>query len=240
MKDKIMKDRVMKVKVMKRVIIFLFGIAVLFGQNIHAQDLRMGFHIGGNLAGYTGGKQYIIYDKSSKAGYEVGTDIQYLLKNKISIASGISLLQTGGKFSVMSSYASSTGHGETEFPTVSTKALSLEIPLKFGFDISLSNGFVLTPTVGAYGRYALSSIKDKVNIIGDKTNYKWDCYKDFNKDMHHIDAMKKFEYGVVVGIGTKISNHYMISLNYKRGLNTLSSQYELKKSDFSCTIGYIW
>lgn len=225
---------------MKKVLILLFGITAFLCQSIYAQDLKMGLHVGGNLSGYTGGKQYIIYDKSNKVGYEIGADIQYFLKNKISIASGISLLQTGGKFSVMSSYTSSIGHGETEFPAVNTKALSLEIPLKFGYDISLCNGFALTPNVGVYGRYGVSSIKDKVKIIGDKTNYKWDSYKDFNKDMHHIDAFKKFEYGVLIGISTKISNHYVISLNYKRGLNTLSSQYDLKKSDLSCTIGYIW
>ncbi len=218
----------------------IIGLLVLCCHNIMAQDLKMGFHVGGNLSGYTGGKQYTIYDKSGKVGYEVGADIQYLLKNKFSLASGINLLQTGGKFSAMSGYAGSTGGSQTEFPAVNTKSLSLEIPLKLGYDILLSDNFVLTPAVGLYGRYALVSLKDKVSITGDKGNHDWDCYKDFNKDMHHIDAMKKFEYGVVLGVGAKFANHYVLSLNYHRGLNSVSSQYDLKKSDVSCSIGYIW
>ena len=105
----------------------IIGLLVLCCHNIMAQDLKMGFHVGGNLSGYTGGKQYTIYDKSGKVGYEVGADIQYLLKNKFSLASGINLLQTGGKFSVMSGYAGSTGGSQTEFPAVNTKSLSLEM-----------------------------------------------------------------------------------------------------------------
>ncbi len=231
---------IIKAQIMKRLIFILVGLLAFCYQDGKAQDLKMGFHVGANLSGYTGGKQYTIYDKSSKVGYEFGADIQYLLKSKFSVASGINLLQTGGKFSVMSNYANTTGNGQTEFPSVNTKSLSIEIPLKFGYDISLSDGFVLTPTVGVYGRYALTSIKDKVNITGDKTDYKWDCYKDFNKDMHHIDGMKKFEYGVLIGIGAKISSHYVLSLNYRKGLNSLTSQYDMEKSDLSCTIGYIW
>lgn len=226
---------------MKKVLLSLCAIAMAvcssFGQT---QDLKIGVHVGGNLSGYTGGKKYIIYDKANKVGYEIGADIQYMLKSKFSISSGISLLQTGGKFSVMSSYASSAGSSQTEFPAINTKVLSLEIPLKFGYDISISDGFAITPTIGIYGRYGLASIKDKVSIAGDKNDYKWDCYKDFNKDMHHLNAMKRFEYGVLIGVGAKISNHYVLSLNYRRGLNTLSSQYDLKKGDLSCTIGYIW
>ena len=50
----------------------IIGLLVLCCHNIMAQDLKMGFHVGGNLSGYTGGKQYTIYDKSGKVGYEVG------------------------------------------------------------------------------------------------------------------------------------------------------------------------
>lgn len=219
---------------------FIIGILVFCCHYSKAQDLRIGFHVGGNLSRYTGGKQYTIYDKSSKVGYEIGADIQYLVKNKFNIASGVNLLQTGGKFSVMSGYAGSFGGSQTEFPEINTKALSIEIPLKIGCYISFKDGLALAPTVGFYGRYALASLKDKVSIASDKNRYDWDCYKDFNNDMYHIDAMKKFEYGVILGVSAKIATHYVLSLNYRRGLNSLSSQYDIKKSDISCSIGYIW
>lgn len=38
----------------------IIGLLVLCCHNIMAQDLKMGFHVGGNLSGYTGGKQYTI------------------------------------------------------------------------------------------------------------------------------------------------------------------------------------
>ena len=33
----------------------IIGLLVLCCHNIMAQDLKMGFHVGGNLSGYTGG-----------------------------------------------------------------------------------------------------------------------------------------------------------------------------------------
>ncbi|MBR6285708.1 MAG: outer membrane beta-barrel protein, partial [Bacteroidaceae bacterium] len=209
-------------------------------QSVSAQELKLGVHVGGNVSGFAGGRQYVVYDKTTKAGLELGADVQYLMKNRLCIASGLSLVQTGGKFSVMSSYVNQSGSGYTEFPAVNAKALSLEIPLKLGYNIAIGERVDLVPMVGAYARYGLSAIKDDVNITGYNDGYKWNCYTDLNKDNHHIDALKRFEYGVVVGVGAKVANHYTISLNYLKGLNTLSKQYNLKKSNLAITIGYLW
>lgn len=205
-----------------------------------AQKIKAGFHLGTNISGYTGGKHYIVYDKSSKLGLEIGADIKYLLKNRISVLSGANLLQTGGKFSVMSGYVNTSGNGQTQFPEVSTKALSIEVPLKIGYDIEVCRQTSLIPQVGVFGRYGITSKKEKISIAGYNDTYDWNCFNDFNKDMHHIDGMTRLEYGVSIGLGMKIADHYSLSLNYRKGLNDVSKQYDIQKADLSFAVGYVF
>ena len=145
---------------MKKTIIAatLFTACCLHAQ---AQTWSYGLHAGINSSGYTGGKAYTIYGNSDRIGYEVGGDIRYTLHGGLLFASGLSILQTGGQFAVMSDYVGATGHGETAFPEVNTRLLSAEIPLKAGWDFRLGRNVVLSPHIGAYARYALASIKDK-------------------------------------------------------------------------------
>lgn len=219
--------------------IFAAALFTLCCLHTQAQTWNYGLHAGINSSGYTGGKAYTIYGKSNCIGYEVGGDIRYTLRSGLLFASGLSILQIGGQFAVMSDYAGATGHGETAFPEVNTKLLSLEMPLKVGYDFKLGSKVVLSPHIGIYARYALASIKDDVRT-NDGSVEKWSCLKDYSKGYRHIEAMKRCDAGLTAEVELRLFHHYLLTAGYRRGFVKQSAQYGLKRQMFSVALGYLF
>lgn len=227
---------------MKR-ILFLSAMLIIASASCRtakAQKLSMGVHAGVNMSGFAGGDVYRIYDKSMKAGFEVGGDLRYTFGGKISIMSGLSLMMTGGKFAVMSEYLGVDGQGFTAFPEVNVKTLSVEMPVKVGYDITLAGNWTLMPFAGFYARCALCPIKDKVRAYGEKDGADWNCFEDCIRGAQRMDAFKRFDAGLTVGIESRICRHYALSLNCRRGLTDLSSQYVMKGQSITLALGYVW
>lgn len=225
---------------MKKIYLLATLLLMLMPLNMKAQQLKLGVHAGVNTSGFCGGDAYKVYDRSNKIGFEVGGDVDYTLRNGLLFHSGLSLLQTGGSFSVMSSYVGTNGQLQTEFPEVNAKLISFEIPLQIGYEISLSDGFSITPKAGVYGRFAIASPKGDVRAASEKTSTKWDCLEDYNNGSYHLDALNRWDAGVIAGVEATLFKHYTISASYKRGMTDLSSQYGYKSQSFSLNVGYKW
>lgn len=221
---------------MKKVLFILFLSIIAF--NADAQKVNYGFHIGANLNGLYGGDNYRVYNNKMKVGYNFGADVCLSVSKKVKVFSGLSLLQTSGKFSAMSNYLNTEGKNYTEYPEINVKLISLEIPIKFGYEFEVSKNLSLIPNIGVYGRYALASLKDKIATTGYDNTEKWDALKDYNRDLHHVDGFKKYDIGVCVGVKAQISNHYILSLDYNHGIIEQSKQYKLKNRGLSLSIGY--
>lgn len=206
----------------------------------NAQELNYGAHSGINISNFAEGSSRNAYDNSNKLGYEIGSDLRLTWTNGINLASGISFSQTGGKFAALSDYLDATGKMTTEYPEINIKTLSVEMPIQIGYVIPLSKGLALNPFVGAYGRCALLSIKDKVYINGKNGAEKWNCLKQFFKDSHKIEAMKRFDYGLSCGIETFIGKHYIAGFKYKKALNSSLTQYNLKNQSYTLSVGYLF
>lgn len=204
--------------------------------SVHAQDWSVGAHAGVNMSSFVGGNVYTVYEQGFKTGYEIGGDVRYTLKNGLNTSMGISLVQTGGEFSTTSSYY----ERDTQFSPVNARMLSLEIPLKIGYDFKVSHHLSFNPFVGAYSRYAFASFKDDVTITPLIETHRWNCFDDFNHNHYHLDGFQRFDAGVIVGVETNIAKHYVASFSYKRGLTELSKQFGVKSQTFTLSVGYCW
>lgn len=202
-----------------------------------AQKVDFGAHAGINVSGFHGGDPYLVYDKSTKVGAEIGGDVTFHLSSHLMLLSGLNFSQYGGKFSVMSPYIGAVSNQLTEFKEVNTRVLSLEIPLKIGYEFNIGNNFSIIPNAGVFGRYTVASIKSDV-IQANGTTQKWNSLKDYDKDLHHIDAFKRFDYGIVGGVDFRIAKHYSVSASYKHGLKSQQPQYNLKSNSFNVSVGY--
>lgn len=185
------------------------------------------------------GDTYRIYDKKDKVGAEIGGDVVYTTKSNFTVASGTDILIGGGKFSVLGDYYSGT-EVTTEFSEINTRPLYIQIPIKVGYNISLGKNAVLTPNIGIYGKYAFAAIKSNVALAHSTEKEKWNCFKDYNNGTHHIEAFRRFSYGLSGNINLVLNNHYSLAFEYKYGLSKLSSQYGMKEKSVSISIGYIW
>lgn len=223
---------------MKKLFLALMSLCSFSPLASNAQELNFGAHSGINISNFAEGSSRNAYDNSNKLGYEIGGDLRLIWNNGINLSSGISFSQTGGKFAALSDYLDETGKMVTEYPEINIKTLSVEIPIQIGYKITLSKNFAINPFVGAYGRWALLSIKDKVYINGEKDAIKWNCLEQFSKDSHKIEAMKRFDYGLSCGIEAFIYKHYVAGFKYKRALNSSLTQYNLKNQSYTLSVGY--
>ena len=48
------------------------------------------------------------------------------------------------------------------FPSVNSREVSVQIPVKFGYDFTLGEKLHFIPSVGAYGRFSMVSINENV------------------------------------------------------------------------------
>ena len=205
----------------------------------NAQKIKIGVHAGTNVSNLSGGDTYRIYGSKYKVGAEIGADIVYTTKNKFTVTSGIGLLTGGGKFSVLSDYYSDEGQS-TEFKEVNARPLYIQVPITMGYNISLGKSITLNPNIGLYGRYAFASFKENVTLAYSKREEKWNCFDNYDNGNHHIDAFKRFDYGIAANINVVLDKHYSLSFGYKYGLAKLSQQYGMKERSLSINIGYIW
>lgn len=223
---------------MRRILLFTL-LASLQYQLVFSQDFSYGIHAGLNIGGLRSGNAYQVYNYGSKWGYEAGGDIHYRLPQGISLSTGLSIMQTGGKFSAMSNYFSGLD-SSTEFPEINIGRISMEVPLKIGYLINIGRHLSVMPNAGLYGSFAIASSKSDVVTSSDLKKEKWNSLKPFDKDFHHLDGMKRLNYGIVAGLDMLMSEHYVLSFQYCRGLSSLSSQYGLKTHNLSVSVGYRW
>lgn len=210
-----------------------------FVLNVNAQKLTYGAHIGINFSGYHGGDKYRVYDEKAKTGYEAGADVGYRLGSNFMLLSGLNFAQLGGQFSSMSPYMSTNGNQITEFKEINTKVLSFEIPVKIGYDFKISKNFSIIPNAGMFFRYTIASIKSNV-VSADGKTMKWKSTDDLNDDSHHIDAFKRFDYGIVGGVDLLFANHYSLSASYKQGIKNIQPQFGMKTCTANMSVGYRW
>lgn len=204
-----------------------------------AQRLGYGAHVGINFSGFNSSSSQLVYDNKTKVGCETGVDLFYHLGSHFVGITGLNVLQTGGKFAVMSPYVSALGNQATEYKNVNTRVLSFEIPLKIGYDFKLGNSFSLIPNAGIFARYTVVSFKDDVVTVNGGRD-QWKATSGYDKDSHHIDPVRRFDYGYVAGVDMVYAKHYALSAAYKRGLNTMQSQYGLKTWSANVSLGYRW
>lgn len=218
---------------------FTLALAICSICTSDAQTFKIGAHVGANVSNLSGGDTYRIYDSKYKVGPEIGADIAYTTKSDFTVSSGIGLLTGGGKFSVLSDYYSDEGQS-TEFSKVNTRPLYIQVPITVGYNISLGKSITLNPNIGLYGRYAFASFKENVTLAYTKREEKWNCFDNYNNGAHHIDAFKRFDYGITAILNVVLDKHYSLSFGYKYGLAKLSQQYGMKEKSISLNIGYIW
>ena len=68
------------------------------------------------------------------------------------------------------------------FPSVNSREVSVQIPVKFGYDFTLGEKLHFIPSVGAYGRFSMVSIKENVTENAGENSgnsFKWNSFNNY-------------------------------------------------------------
>lgn len=226
----------------KKVFVTLAVMASLFPVCGMAQEAKVDVHAGANLSGFAGGKDFTVQDKSMKVGASLGVGFSYETQSNIVLSSGIDFLMAGGKFMGVSNYYSVGDKGPTiDFPSVSSREVALQIPLKIGYNFMLGKKWNFIPSIGVYGRYSLASFKQNVTAkTGENTTntFKWNCFDNYSNSMVRLNAYKRWDIGGLIEGKFVYANRYALTLGYSRGFMDKSSQYKFKNHSYYLTLGY--
>lgn len=163
------------------------------------QGVKVDLHTGTNLSGFVGGNSYVAQDQKMKMGANVGVGVSYETSKNFVYSSGIDFLMTAGSYTAMSDYYN--GGLTAAFPAVNSRELSIQIPVKFGYDFTLGEKLHFIPSVGAYGRFSMVSIKENVteNTDGKSGNsFKWNSFNNYQHNTNRLDGYKRWDVGGLI------------------------------------------
>lgn len=204
------------------------------------QGVKVDVHTGANLSGFAGGKSYAAQDRKMKMGASVGVGVSYETSKKFVYSSGIDFLMTAGSYTAMSDYLYNGGL-TAAFPSVNSREVSIQIPVKFGYAFTLGEKLHFIPSVGAYGRFSMVSIKENVteNTDGKSGNsFKWNSFNNYQHNTNRLDGYKRWDVGGLIEGKFVYANRYAVTLGYSRGFLDKSPQFKFKNHSYHLTLGY--
>ena len=194
--------------------VFLVAIAVLFSTATYAQDLKFGVNAGMNLSNMSGD-----YDNTkANIGFQVGVTVDYFLTPEIFLQSGLSFTTKGVKFD--------------DLPGISDPKIGesyLQLPIRVGYSIPVSDGFNINFNVGPYLAYGVGG-KTKMNILG--VSGEGDTFGDNG-------AHERFDFGVGAGVGADFGP-IAVNIGYEYGITNASKidNVSVHNNNAFLTLGY--
>lgn len=204
------------------------------------QGVKVDVHTGANLSGFAGGKSYAAQDRKMKMGASVGVGVSYETSKKFVYSSGIDFLMTAGSYTAMSDYLYNGGL-TAAFPSVNSREVSIQIPAKFGYAFTLGEKLHFIPSVGAYGRFSMVSIKENVTEnTGENSgnSFKWNSFNNYQHNTNRLDGYKRWDVGGLIEGKFVYANRYAVTLGYSRGFLDKSPQFKFKNHSYHLTLGY--
>lgn len=208
---------------MKKLI--LLSIVLCVVSTISAQ-IRFGIRAGANLSNlYTSDSNTGLNSDQYKGkfGYHLGGMMEYSLSDMFSIQPELMYLNHGANLKKENSFLMKDGH-----ITLNTLQLPLNLKAQFNMGKSSSKVFVYGGPYIGYNIYGKVAGKIEGKDVDNKLYTKG-------------SNMKRFDYGVGIGIGIEV-NKFIISLGNQYGINDLSGPEngKMRVGNLSLSTGYFF
>lgn len=186
--------------------------ALLVSGSAFAQEagtVKFGVQAGANLSNFAGDLDDLD-DLDAKVGFQVGVTADYFLSQNLFLQSGLAYTTKGAKKEVLG--------------VKTTMNLNyLQLPVRIGYAIPVSEGFSVNLNAGPYVAYG----------IGGKTKV-----GDLKSDSFGDDGLKEFDFGIGGGVGAEFGA-IAINLGYEYGLADLGSDnIKVNNVNAYLTLGY--
>lgn len=190
-------------------------------------------------------------EKGVKWGYQIGFNAEYAVINSIFLQSGLSLTTKGTKHEGAEVWIGSSTPPITYWQST-TNQVYLQLPLRVGYKINLSNLAKIRVSAGAYVAYGIggkeiiketttpSSTREDEKFTSDTFGEEYRRYSPYN--------LKKQDYGISMGFGVEYKK-FILGIDCEVGLLNISKPNKNESSplpvdyqnrNLSLTIGYMF
>ncbi|NQT25449.1 PorT family protein [candidate division KSB1 bacterium] len=231
---------------MKRMLLILTIVALILSfsnvsmAQITEKGVKAGFYManasGSDADDLTGD----IFEKKARNGFAVGVYALYPLNESITLRPEVLYCQKGVKYEGSGTETVNMGYGYTvdyEYDgTIDVSLTYLEIPVLFQYDIASSGNmkpFVFAGPYLAFNMGAKMKMDMKVTAMGHTET------ESESEDMK--DDVKSMDYGLVVGVGAKVTDKIHIDARYSMGMTSIddtSDDLDLKNTVIAVTAGF--
>ncbi len=220
---------------MKTKLVFMFVMASLFVTTLSAQ-VRVGVDAGANASKFVGKGSSPAVKGDWKLGYQIGVNASYEFQNHWMLLSGLSFIQRSGDLQL--GVYDATGNVGMIHPKVATKINYLQVPLKVGYNIHISNRFSLIPNAGLYAAYGWGAGACDLKTGSGSVSTTWKPLQ--GKPEYGLEPFRRWDWGGTAGVKAVVNQHYTIDLNYSLGILKAQTDYSLRNSTFQLSVGYLF
>ncbi|RAK38720.1 UNVERIFIED_ORG: outer membrane protein with beta-barrel domain [Chitinophaga ginsengisegetis] len=208
------------------------------------KPFTFGLNGGFNLSNAHETVNYIIGEKKSKPGFQVGFNADYNLSNAVYIRSGVSLTTKGTIHEDAERWIGGSNAPIT-YRKIITNQTYLQLPLLIGYKFSLTSSTRLFIQAGAYIAYGIGGkevTRNKTVHSSGETNYEKTSTDTFGETR---TGLAKTDFGLSSGVGIEYKR-FALGVNYEPGLINIGeikeadtySKRDYKNRNLSVTVGY--
>lgn len=216
---------------MKRMVLILTIMALILAfSNVSVAEItEKGVKVGLNLANIGGSDakdNFMGESPSNKMGFAAGAYILYPMNESITMRVEALYSQKGAKAEGTEDFSYYGYSGSIDYKIEATITY-IEIPILFQYDIQSSGN--MKPCVFA-GPYLAMKMGAKLKVtVEDDT------------ETDDIEDVKGMDYGIIVGVGAKLTEKISVDARYSMGLTSIDDSdedFDLKNKVIAITAGY--
>ncbi|MGF6850346.1 hypothetical protein QFZ51_005581 [Chitinophaga sp. W3I9] len=208
------------------------------------KPFTFGVNAGFNLSNAHETVNYIIGDKKSKPGFQVGFITDYNLSDAVYLRSGVSLTVKGTIHESAERWIGGSNAPIT-YSKIITNQTYLQLPLLIGYKLPLTSSTRLFINAGPYIAYGIGGkevTKNKTVHSSGKTDYEKTSTDTFGDTRH---PLSRTDFGISSGVGVEYKR-FSLGVNYEPGLINIGeikeegtySERDYKNRNLSVTVGY--
>lgn len=216
----------------------------LYAQNRH---FTFGLHAGFNLSNAIEEVSYIVADKKSKPGFQVGVLANCHFSKSLYLQSGLSLTTKGTRHEGAEVWIGSTNPPVTYYETT-TRQTYLQVPLKVGYQLHLNAQSALFVYAGPYAAYGIGGkeiIKSRTVSSSENIPHEKITTDTFGDRTTATNGFTRWDYGLIFGLGTSYRK-LSLAVAYEPGLANIGENKDssasldrtYKNRNLSLTVGY--
>ncbi len=200
------------------------------------EELKIGVHAGLNLAKMQCSDDGD--DIKNRAAFHFGVSVDVPLVKSLHVITGVNFSSKGFKEEFSDELYVNGNSYDVDY-NIKGKPFYLEIPVLASYRYHFNDAAQLELNFGPYFAFGLGGkVNAELSVLGESEEEDVDYFGSGDDEEYFTD--KRFDFGLQLGAGVTLKDHYNIGLAYQWGLINFTGDddYTVKQRNFMLTVGY--